>query len=90
MTHRIIINSTRNQRRQRVLRKMASARAAKARKRAEAIASGWSPEPKMVRHYPVEFGVRLKSSGETAWVDLVSVRDASRRLAVVLERFGNG
>jgi hypothetical protein len=44
----------------------------------------------MVRHYPVEVGVRLKSTGETAWVDLVSVRDASRRLAVVLERFGNG
>jgi hypothetical protein len=69
---------------------MAAARVAKARKRDEAIAAGWSPEPKMVRHYPVEVGVRLKASGETAWVDLVSVRDASRRLAVVLERFSNG
>lgn len=60
-------------------------RAAKARKRRERIAAGWTPEPRMVRAYPLELGVRNKSTGETAWVDLRSVRDAARRLRVVLK-----
>lgn len=89
MKRRDILNSARNQRRVRMLRKLANARAAKARKRDEAIANGWAPEPRMERYHPLQVGVRLKSTGESAWVDLVSVRDAARRLAVVVARFGN-
>lgn len=64
---------------ERMLRKMAAMRAAKKRKRL----AGPPPEPKLVRWHPLELGLRDKRTGETAWVDFVSVRDAARRLAVV-------
>lgn len=40
-------------------------------------------ESKRIHYFPLEFGVRDKRRGETAWVDFRSVRDAARRLAVV-------
>jgi hypothetical protein len=69
--------------RQQVMRKMAAMRAAKERKRQERIAAGGTPEPRMERWYPMELGLRDKATGETAWVDFRSLRDALCRLAVV-------
>ena len=40
-------------------------------------------EPKPVRYYPLQFGVRDKRNGDTAWIDFKSVRDACRRLSVI-------
>jgi len=71
-----------------MLQKMARLRAAKTRKHEQAVADGYEPEPKIVRYYPLEFGVRDKRTGETAWVDFRSVRDAAKRLSVVLKYCG--
>ena len=70
---------------QRELDKLARWRAAKKRKREEAIAAGWRPEPKMERAYRFELGVRDSVTGEVAFVPLKSVRDAARRLSLVLK-----
>jgi hypothetical protein len=67
--------------------RMARLRERKARKHRERIAAGWTPEPKMVRWFPLELGVRDKRTGETAWVDLRSVRDAAKRLRIVLKYY---
>lgn len=40
-------------------------------------------EPKFVRYYPLEFGLRDTRTGEVAWVEFKSIRDADRRLAVI-------
>ena len=77
----------RNARRQRMLRKMAAMRAAKARKR---LANPIEREPRMERWFPIELGIRDKVSGETAWTDLRSIRDAVRRLSVVLRNYAPG
>ena len=70
--------------RQRQLKKMANMRAAKARLRQQRAAAGLlEREPKWERYYPLELGLRNKHTGEVAWTDFKSVRDASRRLAVV-------
>ncbi len=47
----------------------------------------WEDEPKFVRYYPLEIGVRDKRTGETAWVDFKSVRDAMRRLSIVSKHY---
>lgn len=65
-----------------MLRKMENMRAAKERKR---LLNPPEHEPKLVRCYHLELGVRNKLTGETAWIDLKSVRDAARRLGVVLK-----
>lgn len=68
-------------RRERILRKMAAMRAAKARKR---LAQGpQEDEPRMQRFHRLELGVRDKLTGEVAWIDFRSVRDALRRLSVI-------
>lgn len=65
----------------RLLKKMQAMRDAKALKR---LARGQREDPpKMVRWHPLELGVRDNRTGETAWVDFRSVRDAARRLSVV-------
>ena len=74
-------------RRDKRLRQLAQMRAAKARLRLERLADGWTPEPKMQRAFPFEFGVRVKATGETAWADLRSVRHAARALGLVLKYF---
>lgn len=63
-----------------MLRKMAKMRAAKERKR---IANPIQREPSPVPYYPLQFGVRDKRTGDTAWIDFKSVRDAARRLSVI-------
>lgn len=74
--------------RQRQLAKLANMRAAKARKRQELIAAGlWEAEPKMERYYPLSMTITNKATGESATCDLKSVRDASRRLAVILKYY---
>ncbi len=81
MTHcvqRPVFFSYRKRRRERMLKKMANMRLAKERKPVE-------PEPKFIRWCGLELGVRDKRTGEVAWVDLKSVRDAARRLAVLLK-----
>jgi len=73
--------TNRNARRQRVLRKMSAMRAAKERKRLDRGLC--EEEPKMVRWHHLQIGVRDKRTGETAWIDFRSVRDAARRLSVI-------
>lgn len=75
----------RQDKRERMLRKMANWRRRKAEIRQERIAAGWRPEPKFVRAYRFEFGVHDKMSGETAWHDLVSVRHAAKALGLILK-----
>lgn len=66
------------------LRQLAQMRAAKERLRLERGAAGLlEREPKLERWFPLELGVRDKATGETAWTDFRSVRDAVRRLAVI-------
>ena len=43
------------------------------------------PEPKMVRAYPLEIGVRRVGSSEECWTTLKSVRDAAKRLRLILK-----
>lgn len=76
----------RQDKRRRMLNRMANWRAAKARKRQERIESGLLElEPKMQRWYPLEFGVRDKRTGETAWTDLRSVRHAAAALGLIIK-----
>lgn len=70
----------RNARRERMLRKMAAMRAAKERKRRE---NPVDQEPRMQRYYPLELGLRDRRTGDVAWVEFRSVRDAMRRLSIV-------
>ncbi len=63
-----------------MLAKMARMRAAKERKR---LANPIEREPKMVRYFPLEFGVRDKRDGSFVWTDFRSVRDAAKRLSIV-------
>lgn len=65
---------------ERRLRQLAQMRAAKQRKR---LANPLEREPGMTRYFPLELGVRDKRSGDTAWIDFRSVRDAARRLTVI-------
>ncbi len=76
--------ANRKARRDRMLEKMRRMRAAKERKRLE---NPIDREPKMQRWYPLELGVRDKSSGEVAWTDLHSIRDATRRIAAVVKYY---
>lgn len=46
------------------------------------------PEPAMQRYYPLEFGVRVKATGETHFHDLVSVRHAAKALGLILKYCG--
>jgi hypothetical protein len=73
----------RKRRREAVLRKMAAMRAAKERRRMER--EPVEDEPKMERWHRFEFGVRDKTTGETAWHDLVSVRHAAKALGLILK-----
>jgi hypothetical protein len=72
--------TNRKVRREKVLRKMEAMRAAKARKR---LATQPDPEPKMERWCPLQIGVRDRVSGDVAWTEFRSIRDAVRRLTVV-------
>lgn len=71
----------RKDRRDRVLRKMSVMRSAKARKRLENTVL--LREHELVPFYPLRLGVRDKRTGDIAWIDFKSVRDAARRLSVI-------
>lgn len=75
-------SSNRNKRRERLLQKMDKFRAAKERKRAERCVP-----TEYFDKYPLEIGVRNKRTGETAWVDFKSVRDAAKRLSVIQKHY---
>lgn len=45
------------------------------------------PEPKFERWHRYEYGIRDKSTGETHWRDLVSVRQASKALGLILKYY---
>jgi hypothetical protein len=76
----------RDDRYQRICRKMANWRRRKAEIRQERIDAGLlEREPKFVRAYRFEFGVRDKATGEMAWHDLKSVRHASMALGLVMK-----
>lgn len=70
-----------------MLRKMSAMRDAKARIRQQRIEDGWRPEPKFERWYPFQFGVRVKTTGETHFVDLKSVRHAAKALGLILKYY---
>ena len=59
-------------------------RAAKERKRR---ANPVEREPEFVRAYPLELGLRDTRTGEVAWVEFRSVRDAEKRLSIVLNYY---
>ena len=91
MNHRIHsgrVFTPRNTKRFRMLRKMENMRADKARIKMERGAAGLlEREPKLVKWFPLELGVRDKVSGDVAWTDLKSVRDTARRIGVVLRHY---
>lgn len=61
-------------------------RAAKARIRQERIATGLIEcEQELKRYHPLEFGVRVKATGETHFVDLKSVRHAAKAIGLILK-----
>lgn len=74
--------------RERLLRKMAAMREAKERRRLERPAP--EPEPRMVRTICLSLGLRDDLTGETAWCPLKSLRDAGRRIALVLREYQPG
>jgi hypothetical protein len=78
----------RKRRRAAVLRKMAAMRAAKERKR---MARGPVVEPpRMVRTTGLSWAVRDDLTGHVEWLPLKSVRDTTRRLAVLLRHYRPG
>jgi len=89
MTTQNPLSKYRRRKQDKYLRKcerMAKMRAAKERKR---LANPVEREPELVRYYPLQLGVRNKRTGETAWIDFKSVRDAARRLSVVAKYYLN-
>lgn len=69
------------------LRQLAQMRAAKERKR---LANPVESEPRMEKFWPLEIGLRDKLTGEVAWVEFRSMRDAVRRLAMVRKHYAPG
>ena len=84
-THSRTYFRNRNERRERQLRKLAAMRVAKKRKHDALVSAGWTPEPKFKRAYPLEFGVRVKATGETHFADLKSVRHVAKALGLILK-----
>jgi hypothetical protein len=72
-------------RRERSLVKCFNMRSAKERRHKEAIAAGWTPEPKFLRAYRFEIGIRNKATGETCFVDLKSARQAKKIASLILK-----
>ena len=66
------------------LRHLENMRAAKERKR---LANPVEREPVMQRYHPLEWAVRDKRNGDVVWMPLRSVREVSRKVAVVLKYY---
>ena len=63
-------------------------REAKARKRQRLIDDGLlEREPKMLRYCRFEYGVRDKQTGEVEFRDLVSVRQATKALGLIVKYY---
>ena len=72
------------ERKRRMLNKMEKMRVAKERKRIERGNAGLlDREPKFLPCYPLQLGIKDKLTGEIAWIDFKSVRDASKRLSII-------
>lgn len=85
LTQSEVFFRARKSRRERVLRKMSAMRAAKKRKQ---ILRGPREEiQRPIRWHRFEFGVRDKLTGAVEFVDLKSVRHASKALGLIL-KFG--
>ena len=76
-----------NQRRQRILQKMAAMRAAKERKRLE---NPPQHEPKTQRTTCLQIGFRDEISGVECWLPLKSARDAYKRISALLTNYSPG
>lgn len=75
----------RKKRRAAMLRKMATWRSAKERKR---LARGpVEDEPRMEKYYPFEIGIRVKATGDFGWTNLKSARFAQRLASNLLQHF---
>lgn len=75
----------RKERREKMLQRMAQMRAAKERKR---LANPVEREPKFLPFYRLQFAVRDKLTGdESAWYDLRSGRDCTRRIGCLLREY---
>lgn len=74
-------------RREIMLRKMKSMRAAKARKRLE---NPPEHEPKMKRTACLSIGFRDEITGHTVWLELTSARQAYRIAGVLLKHYSPG
>lgn len=85
--NRDVFLSYRKRRRARVLRKMATMRAAKERKRIARGPRDDEPKMRMVRHPNLSWAVRDELSGEVIWMDIVSARDVYRRVSVLLKHY---
>lgn len=79
--------SYRKRRRERVLRKMATMRAAKERKRIERGPCEDEPKMHVVRHPHLSWAVRDDLSGEVVWLEMKSARDVYRRVSVLLKYY---
>jgi hypothetical protein len=66
------------------LRQLAQMRAEKERKR---LANATEREPQMKRWHRYEYAVRDKQTGDTAWADIVSVRNASKAISLILKHY---
>lgn len=73
----------RSDKRLRIIKKMASWRAAKERKRIERGGVEEYPRLVAVRHPFLSWAMRDDLSGEVVWMPFVSVRDTAKRAAVV-------
>ena len=78
-----IFFGARKRRRERILRKMASMRAAKERKRIERGSVEHEPNMRVVRYPHLSWAMRDDLSGDVVWMEFKSVRDMARRVGVV-------
>ena len=84
MPTRDAFSNYRKLKRERMLRRLAAMRAEKERKR---LANPPEHEPRMVRYHRFEFGVRDRITGEVAFTELRSVRQAATALGLILKHF---
>ncbi len=81
----------RKRRRERVLRKMATMRAAKERRRMERGPREDEPHRgPIVRHPHLSWAVRDDLSGDVVWMEMKSARDTFRRVTVLLKFYQPG
>lgn len=85
--HRDVFFSYRKRRREAMLRKMATMRAAKERKRLERGPVDEEPKMKVVRHPFFSWAMRDDLSGEVCWMEFKSVRDMAIRVSITVKYY---